>query len=135
MTISSHTISFTVVITVDPMSVLFLYHYFGDHENLYIPSSFFYFSYVIDNAKPACLNCGNNNIYSFILSLLNILFYELSVLYIFDINNVWPCDIYKFIWFLIWQTSTTRKPHGDKIEIFAWQWYYFEYVGDSEILK
>ena len=65
----------------------------------------------------------------------NILFFELDVLYIFDINKVCPCEMYEFIWFLIWQTSTIPKVHGDKIGIFAWQWYYFEYVGDSEILK
>ena len=32
-------------------------------------------------------------------------------------------------------TLTTRKTHRDKIEIFPGQWYYFEYVEDSEILK
>ena len=31
--------------------------------------------------------------------------------------------------------SKIRKVHGDETGIFAWQWYYFEYVGDSEILK
>ena len=65
----------------------------------------------------------------------NVLFYELDVLYIFDINKVCPCELYEFIWFLIWQTSTIRKAHGDEIAIFAWQWYYFQYVRDSEILK
>ena len=64
-----------------------------------------------------------------------ILFYELEVLYVFGINEVCPCEICKFIWFLIWQMSTIRKAHGDEIEIFAWQRYYPEYVGDSEILK
>ena len=33
----------------------------------------------------------------------NILIYELGVLYIFDINTFCPCEICKFIWFLIWQ--------------------------------
>ena len=54
------------------MSALFLYYYFGDYENLYIPSSFFYFSFVIDNAEPTCLNCVNSNIYSLILLLLEL---------------------------------------------------------------
>ena len=72
VTISSHIISFTVVLTDEPMSALCLQHYFGDHENLYISSSFFYFSFVIDNAKPTCLDCVNSNIYSFILSLLKL---------------------------------------------------------------
>ena len=32
----------------------------------------FYFSFVIDNAKPACLDCVNSNIYSSILSFLKL---------------------------------------------------------------
>ena len=49
-----------------------LYHYFGDHEDLYISSSLFYFSFVIDNAKSTSLDCENSNIYSCILSLLKL---------------------------------------------------------------
>ena len=46
-------------------------HYFGDHKDFYI-SSLFYFSFVIDNAKPTCLDCVNSNIYSCLLSLLKL---------------------------------------------------------------
>ena len=31
----------------------------------------------------------------------NILIYELDMLYIFDINIVYPCEVCEFIWFLI----------------------------------
>ena len=41
----------------------------------------------------------------------NILFYELDVLYIFDINIVCPYEICKFIYILIWYTSTIRNPY------------------------
>ena len=58
-----------------------------------------------------------------------------NVLYIFDIKKVCPCEIYEFILFLILQTSTIRKAHVEEIGVFDWQWYYFEYVRDSEILK
>ena len=93
---------------------LCLYHYFGDHKNLYI-SSLFCFSFVTDNAKPTCLNCVNNTTYNCILSLLKLhrtLFYELDVLYIFDINIVCPYEICKFIWILIWKTSTIRNRYA-----------------------
>ena len=94
---------------------LYLWLYFGDHKNLCI-SSLFCFSFVIDNAKPTYLDCVNSNIYSCILSLLKvtqvILFYELDVLYIFDINIVWPNEICKFIWILVWQTSTIRNRYA-----------------------
>ena len=30
------------------------------------------------------------------------LFYDIDVLYIFDVNIVWPYEICEFIWFLIW---------------------------------
>ena len=63
---------YTVVITGEPMSALCLRHYFGYHENLYISCSFFYFSFVINNAKPTCFDCVNSNIYSCILSLLKL---------------------------------------------------------------
>ena len=85
VTISSHIISFTVVLTDEPMSALCLQHYFGDHENLYI-SAFFYFNFLIDNAKSNCLDCVNSNIYSCILSLL-----KLHVKFCF-MN--WKCYIY-----------------------------------------
>ena len=65
-------VSFTVVITGEPMSALCLQHYFDGHENFYISSSSFYFSFVIDNAKPTYLDCVNSNICSFILSLLKL---------------------------------------------------------------
>ena len=70
---------------------------------IYFP--LFYFSFVIDNAKPKCLHCVSSKIYSCILSLFklrNILFYELDVLHIFDISIVCPYEICKFIWTLIW---------------------------------
>ena len=51
---------------------LCLWHYFGDHEDLYITSSLFYLSFVIDNAKPTSLDCENSNIYSCILQLLKL---------------------------------------------------------------
>ena len=40
--------------------------------DLYNSSSLFYFSFVIDNAKQTSLDCENSNIYSCILSLLNL---------------------------------------------------------------
>ena len=43
---------------------LCLQHYFGDHEDLHISSSLFYFSFVIDNAKP---QLREQNIFSCIL--------------------------------------------------------------------
>ena len=51
---------------------LCLQHYFGDHEDLYIFSSLFCFSFVINNTKPTSLDCVNSNIYSCILSLLKL---------------------------------------------------------------
>ena len=66
--------------------------------------SLFYVSFVTDNAKPTCFGCLNSKIYSRISSLLklhniniNILFYELNVLYIFYINIVSPYEICEFI--------------------------------------
>ena len=83
---------------------LYLYHYFGDREDLYI-SSLFYFSFAIANAKLTCLDDMNRNIYLhfiFVEVTWNILFYELDVLYIFDINGYYcPYEICQFIWFLI----------------------------------
>ena len=35
------------------------------HEDLYIFSSLFYFSFVINNVQPICLDCLNNYIYTF----------------------------------------------------------------------
>ena len=58
-----------LLITAEPVSCL--QRYFGDHEDLYI-SFLFHFSLVTDNAKPACLDCVNSNIYSCILSLLKL---------------------------------------------------------------
>ena len=49
----------------------YVWHYFGDHEDLYI-SSLFYFTFVIDNAKLTCFDCVNSNIYSCILSFLKL---------------------------------------------------------------
>ena len=68
-----------------------LQHFFGDHEDLYISASLFYFSFVINNAKP------HWNI------TLNILIYELDMIYIyiFDTNIVCPYEMREFIWFLI----------------------------------
>ena len=58
------------VITGELVSALCLQQYFGDHKDLFISSSLFYFSFVIDNAKPTSLYCMN--IYSCILSLLKL---------------------------------------------------------------
>ena len=97
---------------------------------------FFYFRFVIDNAKLTWRVEEKHLLHFVIVEVTqNILFYELDVLYIFDTNKVCPGEIYEFIWFLIWQTSTICKAHWDDIGIFTWQWYYFEYVGDSETLK
>ena len=54
------------LITGEPVSVIF-----GDHEDLYI-SYLFCFSFVIDTAKPVCLDLVNSNIYSCILTLLKL---------------------------------------------------------------
>ena len=73
---------------------LCLEHYFGDHEDLYICS------YLFNNAKTTSFDCVNSNIYSCILSLLkyiDILIYELDVLYILYINIVCPHKICEFI--------------------------------------
>ena len=51
---------------------LCLQDYFGDHEDLYFSCSLFCFSFVIDNAKPTCLDYVNSNIYSCILLLLKL---------------------------------------------------------------
>ena len=61
--------SFAVIVG-EPVSALFLQHYFVDHEGLFISSSLFYFSFVIDNGKPTYLDCVN--IYSCIVSLLKL---------------------------------------------------------------
>ena len=63
----------------------------------------------ISSESISC-NCGkkfliisNGKIFKAERFTWNILIYELGVLYIFDINIFCPCEICKFIWFLIWQ--------------------------------
>ena len=87
---------------------LFRYHYWWAGISNYVYSTIsvikriyiflFIFSFVIDNAKPTCLDCLNNSIYRHLIIVeftQNTLFYELEVLlYIFDINIVWDLRIY-----------------------------------------
>ena len=35
----------------------------------------------------------------------------------------------------VWTLALGGIYLGDKLDIFAWQWQYFEYVWDSEMLK
>ena len=59
-------------ITVEPVSATVSIGLFWWSRRLYISSSLFYFIFVVDNAKPTCLDCVNSNIYSCILSLLKL---------------------------------------------------------------
>ena len=83
-----------------------LQHYLGDHGDLYICSSLFYFSFVIDNAKTTCLHCVTSTVTSTAAFYHCWNYAEHSHLLwnrcdIFCINIVCPYEIYEFIWFLI----------------------------------
>ena len=44
-------------------------------------------------------------------------------------------DVINCIGLHVWTRALRRIYHGDKFDIFAWQWQYFEYVWDSEMSK
>ena len=44
-------------------------------------------------------------------------------------------DVVSYIGLHLWTLALGGIYLGDKFDIFAWQWQYFEYVWDSEMLK
>ena len=60
-----------LLITCELVSATMSIALFRDHKDLYISSSLFYSSFVIET-KPTFLDCVNRNIYSCILSLLKL---------------------------------------------------------------
>ena len=78
------------------------------YENLHISLPLFYFSLVIDNAKPTCLGRLNKDIYSHILSLLILhetfcFMSSIRCIYLLLTEFVWDVRIFLC---LIWKTSS-----------------------------
>ena len=52
-----------------------------------------------------------------------------------SIQLVEGLGVVTYIGLYVWTLALGGIYHGDKFDIFAWQWKYFEYVWDSETLK
>ena len=52
-----------------------------------------------------------------------------------SIQQLENLGVFNYIGLHVWTLALGGIYHGEKFDIFAWQWLYFEYVWDSEMLK
>ena len=52
-----------------------------------------------------------------------------------SIQQLENLGVFNYIGLHVWTLALGGIYHGEKFDIFAWQWLYFEYGWDSEMLK